>query len=1532
MSINSALTLAYDQLSNFAGLENFWNLFDTAFGTQYDYLTAFTLKSQWQSHDFSSFPQIEVVSSDVLGTANGAYAISTNKIYLSDAFISSASQQSLEAVILEEYGHFVDAQVNQTDTPGDEGELFSAIVRSVSLSAAELSRIKTENDHATVTIDGQQVAIEMSTSVVSFEEQSSASVFADTSPFNTNIGIITFSGNGAIVNVAGNWAFTGYSGSNFLGFNDATYATGSETLYFSQVVNNFSIKTGTPSVGTFSISLYDINNNILGSGSYAHLSNFQSYEFSFGVGISKVNFDSTASAWAVDDISITYDDTTAATITLAVAPTSVNEDGTTNLVYTFNRTGPTTSPLTVNYGITGTADATDYTGATHGTGKTITFAANSATATLTIDPTADTLFENNETVALTLATGTGYTVGTTAAVTGTITNDDFPSITLAVAPTSVTEDGTTNLVYTFTRTGPTTSTLTANYGITGTADATDYTGATPGTGKTITFAANSATATLTIDPTADTLFENNETVALTLATGTSYTLGTATAVTGTITNDDLPSITLAVAPSSVTEDGTTNLVYTFTRTGSTTSTLIVNYGITGTADATDYTGATPGTGKTITFAANSATATLTIDPTTDTLFENNETVALTLATGTGYTIGTTNTVIGTITGNLTILDFESPLPAGLSPTSSFAQNTPIPSTATITDQYASLGVKMSGVALLNGGIGHAPSGTNFVGGIGSGSLMDFDAPLTFQFVSPIDGSTPAYINYFAISPDLWGSTGNNVIITGYDLNGTILGVTTYTETGNLPADTPIELQNVGNIYKVVVDPSLEYGGGIAFDLVRFSAPVIQSSITLAVAPANVLEDGTTNLVYTFTRTGATTNALTVNYTIAGTATNGTDYATIGTNVTFAANSATATLTIDPTADTTIESDETVALTLATGTGYTVGTTTTVTGTITNDDLPSITLAVAPTSVTEDGTTNLVYTFTRTGATTSALTVNYSIAGTADATDYTGATPGTGKTITFAANSATATLTIDPTADTTIESNETVALTLATGTGYVIGTTAAVTGTITNDDLPSITLAVVPTSVTEDGTTNLVYTFTRTGPTTSALTVNYGITGTADTTDYTGATPGTGKTITFAANSATATLTIDPTADTTIESNETIALTLATGTGYTVGTTTAVTGTITNDDLPSITLAVAPTSVTEDGTTNLVYTFTRTGPTTSTLTVNYGITGTADTTDYTGATPGTGKTITFAANSATATLTIDPTADTTIESNETVALTLATGTGYTIGTTTAVTGTITDDDTPSISLGLNYGGISENSPSNFIYTFTRTGPTTNALTVNYGITGTTDVTDYIGATPGTGKTIVFSAGAATATLALDSIGDTSVETDETISLQLAAGTGYTVGTSTAQIATIINDDGTRRQKGTNGKDVILGTNLGDILSGGLGNDTLTGSDGGDSFLFNATNEGIDTITDFSVGSDYLLIKGSAFGGGLVSGDTITSAQFIIGTAATNASQRFIYNSTSGALFFDVDGNGATSAIQFATLNPKLALTFEDIFVS
>jgi hypothetical protein len=114
-------------------------------------------------------------------------------------------------------------------------------------------------------------------------------------------------------------------------------------------------------------------------------------------------------------------------------------------------------------------------------------------------------------------------------------------------------------------------------------------------------------------------------------------------------------------------------------------------------------------------------------------------------------------------------------------------------------------------------------------------------------------------------------------------------------------------------------------------------------VSLAVSPAAVAEDGATNLTYTFTRTGSTATALVVNYGIAGTATQGTDY-TVGGGatgtITFAAGAATANVTVDPTADTSVEPDETVALTLAAGTGYTIGTPGTVVGTITNDDAPT----------------------------------------------------------------------------------------------------------------------------------------------------------------------------------------------------------------------------------------------------------------------------------------------------------------------------------------------------------------------------------------------------------------------------------------------------------------------------------------------------------------------------------------------------------------------------------------------------------------
>jgi hypothetical protein len=307
-------------------------------------------------------------------------------------------------------------------------------------------------------------------------------------------------------------------------------------------------------------------------------------------------------------------------------------------------------------------------------------------------------------------------------------------------------------------------------------------------------------------------------------------------------------------------------------------------------------------------------------------------------------------------------------------------------------------------------------------------------------------------------------------------------------------------------------------------------------------------------------------------------------------VNFADGSSTATVTVDPTSDSTVEANETVILTVIAGAGYGVGSPSVATGTIANDDT-DVSVAVTPSATAEDGATNLVYTFTRTGLTSGTLTVNFSVGGTASfGTDYTqsgaAAFNATAGTVTFGAGSSTAAVTVDPSADTTVEANETVVLTVTTGTGYNTGSPSAATGTITSDDT-DVKVSVLPSSVAEDGPTNLVYTFTRTGVTASALTVNFSVGGNGSFgTDYaqTGASAfnATGGTVLFAAGSETKTVTVDPSADATVEPNETVILTLASGAGYNVATPSTATGTINNDDNTTpVFMNVTPTTQTVD---------------------------------------------------------------------------------------------------------------------------------------------------------------------------------------------------------------------------------------------------------------------------------------------------------------------------------------------------------------
>jgi Ca2+-binding RTX toxin-like protein len=129
----------------------------------------------------------------------------------------------------------------------------------------------------------------------------------------------------------------------------------------------------------------------------------------------------------------------------------------------------------------------------------------------------------------------------------------------------------------------------------------------------------------------------------------------------------------------------------------------------------------------------------------------------------------------------------------------------------------------------------------------------------------------------------------------------------------------------------------------------------------------------------------------------------------------------------------------------------------------------------------------------------------------------------------------------------------------------------------------------------------------------------------------------------------------------------------------------------------------------------------------------------------------------------------------------------------------------------------------------------------------------------------------------------------------------------------------------------GSDILLGNDGNDTLIGGLGDDTLTGGAGADKFVRKYSTTGIDIITDFTAGEDLYCVSASGFGGDLLSKATITPEQFTIGAAAADENTRFIYNSTTGALFFDVDGTGSSEQVQIATLSTGLAMTSADILV-
>jgi len=77
---------------------------------------------------------------------------------------------------------------------------------------------------------------------------------------------------------------------------------------------------------------------------------------------------------------------------------------------------------------------------------------------------------------------------------------------------------------------------------------------------------------------------------------------------------------------------------------------------------------------------------------------------------------------------------------------------------------------------------------------------------------------------------------------------------------------------------------------------------------------------------------------------------------------------------------------------------------------------------------------------------------------------------------------------------------------------------------------------------------------------------------------------------------------------------------------------------------------------------------------------------------------------------------------------------------------------------------------------------------------------------------------------------------------------------------------------------------------------------------------------------------MIVSAAGFADDLIADALLMPEQFVIGTAAVDSNDRFIYNRANGTLFFDVDGVGGIAQIQIAKLSSGLDLTNNNIFVS
>lgn len=866
----------------------------------------------------------------------------------------------------------------------------------------------------------------------------------------------------------------------------------------------------------------------------------------------------------------------------------------------------------------------------------------------------------------------------------------------------------------------------------------------------------------------------------------------------------LTTVSIVASTNAVLENNTAVQSFTVTRTGDTTTNLIVNLYLSGTATlGSDYT-LSPGQAgaNTIDIPPGATQMQISFQTINDAIVEGPETVSLTVLEDTNYVNSSLSEAI------ITILDDDvAPLPkVTVAARTSSGDNTAIesdPNGGVFT--FTRTGGTQSDLT-----VNYSVSGTATPG-------IDYQALLGVVIIPA--GSSSANVP-FRIIDDMLVESNETVNVT-VSLNAA------YTASANVSTIT-------------IVD---------------------DDSTTVTIYPTGTAAEPSSSGRFTVMRAGDMTDNLVVSYTVSGTATSGADYLPLSGSVTIPAGFSSADIRVTPVADTLLEGDESVIISLASNTNYGVGIPGTATISILDQQKASVSIIASDSTASEPGSDTGEFTISRGSVVNGDLTVNLAISGTAlNGIDYVPLD----NFLVIPDGASSVKLDVIAFDDLHQESNETVIVTLVTSGNYNIGSPRNATVTIEDDDssrVPAIGFTYAASSVVESQSPGVSITLSATSavPVTVECRI---IGGTAPASRYT--LPQ--ASITFDPGELAKSLPLTIVNDAIVQPNQTIRLALFNpNSAATLDGIKVHTYTILDDDTNTISIAATVPIASETGPIPGNFRFSRNGGTNAQI-VNFQVTGTASSpTDYLPI----GNSVTIPAGATFVDVPVMPANDPTVELSETVVVTLTSAPGANLISPRIATVIITDNDTntlPIVSINsTNKPYAIEGSATNGEFVLTRSGPTTSALAVSFSISGTaSNGFDYVRLT----NVVTIPIGQSSLTVPVVAIDDTLVEGEESVIVTLTDNSTYQV--QNPACATVIIQD----------NDQSVRLDASDFIASKLGPDpgeftfTRAGTTNTDLTVFYALSGTASNGVDFMAITNFIVIPATQLSNTLVIHPLIT----------------------------------------------------------